>query len=289
MGIRLGEGRVIRPGPVPVAVALLVCACVPWFSEPAAATDGSRDWATEAAPADTVGAWGRGLGYGVTLSLDQARDDLLAPLCWRGPGFGLRGSWTWGGSDARHVLSLVVPISVLSNRFGHRGYALAPALGYGYLAQIARRRSRSSVWLGGRFRMDMFNGFYESWDDEHLYWMTAYSLGPTAAWRGRLGAYPAWLGLDLPLLAAVSRPQADRLNQIDRLTKFSGHFVDTQKNLSFATLPDYVALHASAGVVVRVAGRSLSLSYDLDWSTYATPSRFSVLRHRLTVGHHASR
>jgi len=135
----------------------------------------------------------------------------------------------------------------------------------------------------------MFNGYYESWDDQHLYWLTAYSVGPTFAWRGRAQGLTAWLDLDAPLVAAVSRPHADRTNQMDRLTKLSGHFVDTQKDLRFATLPEYAALHATAGVLVHVAGRSLALSYDLDWSTYASPSRVTVLAHRLTVGHRASR
>jgi len=241
-----------------------------------------------AAVGDSTQGWGRGFGYGLTLSFDQARDDLLAPVRWSGPGIGLRGSWTWGGSDVRHVLALSVPLSVFSNRYGHEAYALAPTVAYGYLKPVAQGGS-GSAWVGGRLRLDMFNGFYVSWDDEHLYWMTAYSLGPTAAWHGQARRLTTWLGLDVPLVAAVSRPSADRLNQIDRLTKLGGHFLDTQRALRFATLPGYAALHATAGVVVPLAGRFLSISYDLDWSTYDSPSRVSVMSHRVTLGHRASR
>jgi len=128
-----------------------------------------------------------------------------------------------------------------------------------------------------------------SWDDEHLYWITAYSLGPTAAWHGKARGRPAWLGVDVPIVAAVSRPGDDRLNQIDRLTKLSGHFVDTQRALRFATLPEYAALHATAGVLVGVAGLNVAISYDFDGSTYESPSRVTVVRHRITIGHRASR
>jgi len=275
----------------PSRAAAAATAALVWagtLALPAAADAWSPHRATVYSPSDSIGGWGRGFGYGLVFSLDQARDDLLAPLLWSGLGIGLKSSWTWGGGDTRQVLSVTIPLSVLSNRFGHAGYALAPTVAYGYLAPVARRASGSRVWMGGRLRLDMFNGYYESWDDEHLYWLTAYSVGPTVAWRGRAGGQTAWLDLDAPLVAAVSRPRADRLNQIDRLTKLSGHFVDTQRDLRFATLPDYAALHATAGIIVRVAGRSLSLSYDLDWSTYASPSRVTVLAHRLTVGHRAS-
>ncbi len=272
------------------AVAAAVFTCTGALGRPlptTAAEQGSLQGEV-AAVGDSTRGWGRGFGYGLTLSLDQARDDLLAPVRWSGPGVGLRGSWTWGGSDVRHVLALAIPLSALSDRFGHEGYALAPTVGYGHLKSVARRGS-GSVWVGGRLRLDMFNGFYVSWDDEHLYWLTAYSLGPTAAWHGQVSRLTSWLGVDVPIVAAVSRPGGNRLNQIDRLTRLAGHFVDTQRALRFATLPEYAALHATAGVVVRLAGRSLSISYDLDWSTYDSPARVSVVSHRVTVGHRASR
>jgi len=40
------------------------------------------------AAADSVPGWGRGLGFGLAFAFTQARDDLLAPLCWQGPGMG---------------------------------------------------------------------------------------------------------------------------------------------------------------------------------------------------------
>ncbi|HSG07209.1 MAG TPA: hypothetical protein VLA36_02560 [Longimicrobiales bacterium] len=238
---------------------------------------------TASAGADSDPTWTRGFGYGVTLSAVQSRDDLLAPLRWRGPGFGLKASWDWGGNDRRHAVALRMPISILSNRFGHRGYAFAPALTYGFLTRVARSQDTAAGWLGGRMRLDMFNAFYESWDDEHLYWITAYSLGPTGAWRGRFRGAPAWATLDVPLLAAVARPPEPRLNQIDRLTRLGGHLVDPQKDARVVAFPDYAAVHAAVGVVLRVGGSSFSVSYILDWSRYALPARVALLSQSVSI------
>ena len=238
---------------------------------------------TPSAGADFAPPWPRGFGYGVTLSAVQSRDDLLAPLRWRGTGFGLRASWDWGGNDRRHVAALGIPIAILSNRFGHRGYAFSPALTYGFLTRVVRNEDTAAGWLGGRMRLDMFNAFYESWDDEHLYWITAYSLGPTSAWRGRFRGTPAWAPLDIPLLAAVARPPEPRLNQIDRLTKLSGHLVDPHKNARVAAFPDYAAVHASVGLVLRAGGSSFTVSYMLDWSRYALPARVAVLSQSVSI------
>lgn len=232
---------------------------------------------------DSIHGWERGLGYGVTFALTQARDDLLAPLRWAGPTLGLGVSWTWGTTAATNAVAFELPFSLLSNRFGHRGYALAPLLTYGHLRRVTAERSGSAVWVGGRLRGDLFNGFYESWDDEHLYWTTAYSLGPTVAWRGRAGGFTVWGSVDLPLVASVSRPPAERLNQTDRLTRISGHLVDTQKNPSLAAFPDFAALHLTLGGVMRIAGSLLTLSYQVHASTYESPSRVSLLRHGVTL------
>lgn len=271
---RLGSRR----WPAVCVVALTLA----WGSRAVAQT------ASGAAPSPPVGGeaapgWERGLGYRVTLALTQARDDLLAPLRWQGPTLGVGGWWTWGSAPAVNAVTLEIPFSVLSNRFGHRGYALSPLLTYGHLRRLTGGDAPTAAWVGGRLRGDLFNGFYESWDDEHLYWTTVYSLGPTVAWRGRVRGIAVWGGADLPLVAAVSRPPADRMNQIDRLTRISGHLVDTHKDPSLAVFPAYAALHLTLGVVARVAGSLITLSYEVHGSTYDAPSRVSLLRHGVTV------
>jgi hypothetical protein len=230
------------------------------------------------------------LDLGLTVTFDQVHDDLLAPLRWRGPGGGLAAAWRSASLERAHSLSFDVPLILLKNRFGHRGFALAPSVAYGYQARLGGGGDGSSRWVGARLRLDFHNTFYESWDDEHLYWLTAYGLGPSFSWMARPGdPSQAWAWVDVPLLAAVSRPPAARLNQIDRLTKLSGHLVDTQRRLTFTTLPSYASLHAGVGRKVQALGMSLILSYRLDWSTYDAPSRVSVLRQSITIAHRFSR
>jgi hypothetical protein len=51
--------------------------------------------------------------------------------------------------------------------------------------------------------------FYENWDDSHIYWTTAYRIGPTVSIASRsrdMSHFYAFAGV--PVLTLVSRPDA---------------------------------------------------------------------------------
>jgi hypothetical protein len=225
--------------------------------------------------------------YGLVLTHQQTRDELLVPLRWAGPGAGLRVEWETAGPASRHALALQVPITVLQNRYGHTGYALCAEAAYSYQHEIAETGSEGVLSLGGHLGWKMRNAFYESWDDEHIYWFTTYSLGPRLAWSGRPGSgVHLTATLEVPVLAAVSRPPHHRLNKTDRLTSPWFHITEPQRSLELATFPRYASVRTGVTATMRPGRRStIAFSFDFEVSTYDSPERVITLSHRLSILH----
>ncbi len=238
---------------------------------------------TDAAAPPAGGARHR-FGYGFVVAYDQARDDLLIPLRWSGPSVGLRLEWERAASMRTHSLRAVLPASFYENRFGHEGYALGIEIAYSYLRVAEDDFHHGRLSLGGQVKWDVHHGYYESWDEEHIYWLGAYSLGPRLAWSGprgegtRLGAE-----LDASLIALVSRPPLERLHKTDPRTKPSFYFSAPHRDLALAGPIDYTAVHAGVSLTRRWGGSSIVFAYDLELVTYDEPERVFTLSNRLSI------
>ena len=223
-------------------------------------------------------------GYGLVLAHDQAREDLLIPLRWRGPSVGLRLQWERAAAMSRHSIQGVVPASFYENRFGHEGYGLGFEIAYSYARQVREDLHRGRLFLGGQAKWDVHHGYYESWDEEHIYWLGAYSLGPRLAWdmpqgdNTRLAAV-----LDVPLIALVSRPPLERLNKTDPRTKPSFYFTSPHRDIAFAGPFDYTAVHGGVSVARRWGKSSIVFAYDLELVTYDEPARVVTLSNRFSI------
>lgn len=268
---RRDPGRAVRTGPGLAAALAFVLVAQP------------VDLAGQADAGPRPEAAVHRISWGLQLAWDQARDDLLVPLRWSGLGFGLRLDWSRTGARGRHDTGLLLPFSIYHNKFGHAGYALGIEAGYAYVRRLSGPGTHGSFALGGRLGWDLYDGFYESWDEEHAYWFSSLWLGPRLAWSGALGR-DARLTLDLPLVAGVARPPRYRLNKTDPLTRLGFHLVDTQKGMTFAAAPDFAALLTGLTMPVR-RGSAVRLSYEFAIATVSHPARVITMSHRITVSH----
>lgn len=218
---------------------------------------------------------------GMSLGYEEAREDLLVPLRWRGTSLGLRLGWARETPGSRQGTSLLLPLSVYWDRFGYVGLVgVGPKMYHAYVREVGKPGPRGSFNLGGLLRWQMHNGQYLDWDDEHIFWFSAFSAGPRFEWRSPSTRATELTGtLDAALVAAVSRPTRYRLNKIDDVTTFSGQFLDTQKHFELTGPPAYVSFHA--GLSARRPHSKFVFAYDLDFSTYDSPARVVTVAHRI--------
>lgn len=226
-----------------------------------------------------------GFAYGLMLTYDQARDDLLAPIRWGGPGGVLRFAWAHAGPDDRHDVELQLPITYYQNRFSHEGAAIGLEAGYAYVHAVGSPGPRGSVLVGGHFRWDLYSGFYFSWDDEHVFWLNSYAVGPRAVWD-RIGRRVQLTARgDLSLLGLVSRPPPYPTRKLDPMTRLSFYFKEPNQHLTLRGIPDFVAFHGRLDLRKPDPRSRFVLSYDLDVISYALPARVITLSHRIGITH----
>jgi hypothetical protein len=265
-------------------VAFQLCSSPLAADSPLQVSLGASTDPSPAEPIDTDQGW----AFGLIAAYDQFRDDALIPLRWSGPGIGLSVGWGRAKGPVRHGFALAIPVSLLDNRFDDPGYALGIEVSYTFGHLIAADVAQGSAYLGLRAEWDLHNGFYESWDDEHIYWLNVYSVGPRGAWSRPLGERTRVSAtLDVPLLALVGRPPANRLNKTDRLTSPLFHVTEPHDDMTVATVWDYQAVHMRLSIARRWGGSWLVISYGLERSSYETPARIDTFTNRLSIERHA--
>jgi hypothetical protein len=109
----------------------------------------------------------------------------------------------------RFELELV--FNPVSSRYeqGKDSFASDLRLTYRHARQAATLRPDLSLLGGGFLGFSSQVAYFDNWDDSHFYWLTAYSIGPTATLDYRRWANRSLsVEVSIPVLAFVSRPRS---------------------------------------------------------------------------------
>jgi hypothetical protein len=200
------------------------------------------------------------------------REELIRPLRWVGPGGQLRGSYGWARDRLRSDTQLNAGAAYLQNRYGHGAIGLdldlRSTLGWRVLA-----RGRHGLHAGAAFTLQYDPTYYFSWDEEHLYWLLSYDLGPALRWQLALDEKNVLVGeLSFPLGGFVARPPARRLNKIDDLIHVRFWIGEPHEHLRFTSLHEYVAVRARALFMHALRNwLALRAGYDFGYRRVAFP------------------
>jgi hypothetical protein len=214
----------------------------------------------------------------------QVRDDVVAPLRYQGTGARLQLGYAHSGERARHEVEFGFSGTPLRDRYGNGALALGFGAGYEYLHLLSRSPGTGDWLLGGRLRWDMAIQWYAQWDEEHLYWLTTYDLGPAVVHDLRLAhGHRLTTQLTLPLVALLSRPPAHRFYKTDDLGDVGYWFTKSHEHAGFASLPAYAA------VSLRVAHRftvsrhwRFETAYEIEYRRASDPRPIQLLVQSLT-------
>jgi CubicO group peptidase (beta-lactamase class C family) len=116
----------------------------------------------------------------------QVRDDIVAPLRYQGTGACLDLAYTREAGRTSHRFDIVLSGAPALDRYGHRALGLRFGASYAGLFPVARSPRYGSWLVGGELDWNMALQYYAQWDEEHLYWLTAYALAPAVAHDVRL-------------------------------------------------------------------------------------------------------
>lgn len=205
------------------------------------------------------------------ISATQIREDLIAPLRWVGPGFGVSAAHDYRAASWDTSARLRAAFAYVSERYGSSNVLLLPAVDLAaHFGHAARPGSVDlGVWLG----LHQVLGYYVAWDDSYLYWFSTTGLGPSARLTLDTLPRPVEVELRAPLVALVSRPPRRRVYRVDNLVSVGfllGRFADD---------PQLTSVHELQAAALRLTWRGSSESFRIDpWielegESYSQPVR----------------
>jgi hypothetical protein len=122
------------------------------------------------------------LGFHVSSGIDSYREDLLVPLGFNGPGISLGGNYTHQTEKNSINIRLKLGLAYLKNRYSHEAAALVLELRPSWIRKLYDHQKYGEFWGGISIPMQINDLYIFSWDDAHLYWLTAYSLALATEW-----------------------------------------------------------------------------------------------------------
>jgi len=226
------------------------------------------------------------LGVHISAGLGSYREDLLVPLSFDGPRFSLGAVYSTRLNNHCINSRLTFGIGFPKNRFSHTAYVLDVELRSSWLLRISRPQDIGGFWLGICLPLRMTNMFFDSWDDAHLYWLTAYMLGAAVRWeKAVFQDAHAVVQVDIPFLGFASRPPEYRYAKQEALNQWTYHFAEPNKGLQFSTLDTYRAILIQALLIRQLASSTLTVGIEFDYQYSSRPSPIQTMRTSVSVSY----
>jgi hypothetical protein len=225
------------------------------------------------------------IGVGLGGVHQQVRDDVLAPLRWDGPGAAIELSYDNRSRAGRHHAEFRFPVAFVKNRYDAEGVTAEVTAGYGYLRTVAGDVAGGRIRVGGLLDWTLNLEWFEDWDDEHLYWLNAYELGPWVTWARPLGAdQRIEIGLDVPIVALTSRVRGHHFYKLDPMDDVGFYFSEPHEDMGFTSLGEHFAVCLRCDYSSDPGhGWPVDASIIVDYKTNGEPERVRILTTTLLV------
>jgi hypothetical protein len=214
------------------------------------------------------------LGVDINCGLASYREDLVVPLGFDGIGLSL--AIVSSRQSEKNLFSTRVRFGLgyMQNKYDHEALVVVQDIRLAWVKKFTATQRYGEFWSGISLPLQMNNLFWGSWDDAHLYWLTAYSMGAALHWRkGFSGNEQARIRIEFPIINWISRPPKYRYTKQEPTASFSYHYSEPNKSFNFATLNTYQALFIQA-LWQKIKKRSLlNIGLEFQYNHYSEPER----------------
>jgi hypothetical protein len=218
------------------------------------------------------------LGFEIGGGISSFREDLIVPLVFSGPNLSLGGIYSHKTDTKQLFVNLRFGLGHLDNRYSHESWEMRIEATSSWVTKLHGQNKYGDIWGGAFARLQLNNLFVESWDDAHLYWLTAHSMGGSIQWGKKLSKkYTATVGLEVPLISWVARPPAYRYSKQDPVNHLTYHFSGPNKKLHFELIDAYRAISLKIHASRELKGVLVSLSYEFDYGYFDKPEKIEMM------------
>lgn len=157
-----------------------------------------------------------------------------------------------------------------------------PDINYRYIWKINKANETWGFYLGGITGLNMQLGWYDNWDDSHLYWLTSYYLGADGRLDYTLSNKSSfYLDISFPLLSVVSRPPERFLYKVVN-PEFSWIISEIHENLRLTSVHQYFAMNVDFAYELRYSEKS---KLRIFWRIYYLNSNMDYSKNLRVISH----
>jgi hypothetical protein len=212
------------------------------------------------------------LGINVNCGLASYREDLVVPLGFHGIELSLGVIYSRQAEknflNARGKFGL----GYMQNRYDHEAFIVAQEIRLSWLRKVTTPQRYGELWGGICLPLQMNNLFWGSWDDAHLYWLTAYGTGAAFQWQKEISSNKkALVRMEIPVINWVSRPPEYRYTKQEPMNHLGYHYSEPNKSLHFETLDTYQALFVQVLFRKEKKKSLLNLGVEFQYNHFSKP------------------
>ncbi len=214
--------------------------------------------------------------FGVSLGLNsyQIKEQVLNNIRHTGVFPALGFSYEWSTTQIRQRVELYLIVNMVKSRYEEETAPIIidPALSYTQVRKIYDFEPELQLFLGGTGGLYSHMGYFDNWDDSHIYWLTYYYLGINALVTYKNPTESSgYLEFGLPLISLVSRPPQQFLYKTVN-DKFSWIFSEIHNDLRFTSIHEHLVLNLDLGYKFR---HSASFQQKVYWRMAYTNTQMS--------------
>ncbi|MBN2001465.1 hypothetical protein JW935_28225 [candidate division KSB1 bacterium] len=219
------------------------------------------------------------LGIQFTCGLASYREDLVVPLGFHGLGLSLGALYSrqYGENalNARYRFGL----GYMQNRYDHEALVVAQEIRLSWYKKVFVSQKYGEFWSGICLPLQMNNLFWGSWDDAHLYWLTAYGIGAAFQWQKEIPSNRhVLIRMEIPVINWVSRPPRSRYTKQEPMHHLSYHFTEPNKSLHFETLDTYQALFFQILLKKELSRSFMNLGIEFQYNHFLNAKSLLVVK-----------
>ena len=219
------------------------------------------------------------LGINVNGGLASYREDMVVPLGFHGIEFSLGAVYSRQTEKSLLNARLRFGVGYMQNRYDHEAFIVAQEIRLSWLRKVNIPERYGEFWGGICLPLQMNNLLWASWDDAHLYWLTAYGMGPAFQWQKNIFSNKQVLvRMEIPVANWVSRPPEVRYRKQEPMDRLAYQYSEPNKSLHFETLDTYQALFFQALLRKKVKRSLLNLGIEFQYNHFCQPEDIWGLR-----------
>ena len=193
--------------------------------------------------------------YGISIGLNsyQIKEKVLNNIRHTGFFPSLGFSYEWYTENIKQRVELFLIVNMVKTRYENQQAPIIidPALNYTQVRKVTALNPDLTLYLGGMAGLYSHLGYFENWDDSHIYWLTYYYLGFNAliTYKNSLES-SGYLEFSMPLISLVSRPPKRFLYKVIDDT-FSWIFSEIHHDLRITSIHQHLVLNLDLGYKFR--------------------------------------